>query len=79
MEQMEKRSTTDSTGERAILYLGESLSLTSGQQATLKCLANSQDWPYTLRKLLSIVFEDLDHASLCGVGKPRANKEHTYE
>ncbi len=51
------------------LYLGESLSLSAGQQATLKCLSSSQDWGYTLRKILAMVFDDMELAQMCAVGK----------
>ncbi len=45
------------------LYLGESLSLSAGQQATVKCLSSSQDWGYTLRKILAMVFDDTENDS----------------
>ena len=69
IEALEKAKTSPTDSK---LFLGESLSLTAGQQATLKCLASSQDWPYTLRKLLSIVFQDIELARMCAVGKPGA-------
>ena len=69
IEALEKAKTSPTDSK---LFLGESLSLTAGQQATLKRLASSQDWPYTLRKLLSIVFQDIELARMCAVGKPGA-------
>ncbi len=71
VEALESQSTKISPTESS-LFLGESLSLTAGQQATLKCLSASQEWPYTLRKLLAILYEDLDLGSMCAVGKSGA-------
>ncbi len=65
-------NTKTSASAESNLFLGESLSLTAGQQATLKCLSASQEWPYTLRKLLAILYEDLELGQMCAVGKSGA-------
>lgn len=54
------------------LYIGGSLSLTPGQQATAKCLAAKQKWAYTLRKVLAMVYDDVELAQMCAVGKAGA-------
>ena len=50
-------------------HLGEGLYLTPGQLGTLQCLAKTQKWSFTARKLLVMLYPDDYLKERCAVGK----------
>ena len=56
-------------------FIGGSLSLSEGQLATIKCLASSQNWQYTLRKVLSMLYDDKELAGMCAIGRKGAQHQ----
>ena len=56
-------------------HIGGSLSVTKGQYSTLQCLAVSQGWKYTLRKLISMVYTDEELSGYCAIEKAGAKNK----
>ena len=49
--------------------LGGKIYITKGQLGTLQCIAQTQKWTYTARKLLAMVYPDDFLKGRCAVGK----------
>jgi len=63
-----------------VIEIGQGVSLTKGQHATITCISKSQKWTYTLRKLLLMVYTDEFLGSHCAVGKKGSkNKAINFE
>ena len=56
-------------------HLGEGLYLTPGQLGTLQCIAKTQKWTFTARKLIMMLFSDSYLQDRCAMGKKGSKHE----
>ncbi len=51
------------------------MSLSEGQLATVQRMVTSQNWKYTLRKVLSMAYDDQELSTMCAVGRKGAQNK----